>query len=278
VNEGPVGAVLGPACSTAGSIALGTLSLALDFTGVGALVGQVGTGIVTSIASGPILNQIAHWLAGNAVDVTAVGADFGNNVNFGAKLAANDQAITAGGRALSHAEAGRLFAFENAQAQQDFQKHSIAYKLFNRYDEKSAISKLIDNTSPDPSQNIAKMGSMFLNFGHIFARVPTLFASTAHAASAEPYDYGFPTYGFSQDEMSDPTVENPYENACYVVGCHDLALSNPAPSPISASKHSIITAAAPVVTPKIYRQSQKMFWYRYCSRFQWKVEYNRLRR
>jgi hypothetical protein len=251
VNEGPIGAVLGPACSIGGTIVLGTLTLALDFTGVGALVGQVGAGVVTSIASGPILNQIAHWFAGNAVDVTAVGADFGNNVNFGSALAANDQAVAAGGRALTKSEAGTLTAFENSQAQQDFQKHNVAYKLFNRYDEKSAISKLIDNTSPDPPQNIAKMGSMFLNFGHVFARIPNLFASSAHAASAVPYDYGFPTYGFSQDEMNDPTVENPYENACYVVGCHDLALNNAAPSPISSSKHPIIIAAAPAATKKI---------------------------
>jgi hypothetical protein len=235
VNQGLLGSILKPACAPAGLILTAAGSIVLDFTGVGALVGQLGAATVQSIVSGPILSQIAHWLAGSAVDVSAVGADFGNNINYGAKLAANDQALAAGGRALSTHEGNQLIAFENSQAEEKFKNQSVAYKLFSTHDEKSVISKVIDNTSPDPGQNLAKMSSVFLNFGHLFKTVPALFTTKAHATTASSYDYGFPTYGFSQEEMDNPALENPYENACYVVGCHDSTAS---------TQHQVIIAAA----------------------------------
>jgi hypothetical protein len=237
VNQGILGTALAPTCSTGGIIATSIIQIGLDFTGVGGLISQVGSGVVESIASGPILNQIAHWMAGSAVDVTSTGADFGNIVNFGAKLASNDQALAAGGRALSNNEFKTLAAFENSQAEQKFQKHSLSYKLLNPYDERSAFSRIIDNTSPDPGQNIAKMTSVFTNFGRLFNSVPALISHHAYAAAGS-YDYGFSTFGFSQNEMDDPAVENPFENACYVVGCHDSTASNSKP------KTPIITAAA----------------------------------
>jgi hypothetical protein len=243
VNHGIIGSILGPACSTVGSILTGGLSLAPDFTGVGALVGQLGAQVVQSIVAGSILSQMAQWLAGAAVNVTAAGADFGNNVNFGATLAANLQAILSGGAELTKAESNKIFAFENAQAQQDFQKHNIAYRLFSTHDNKSALAQIIDKTSPDPKQNIAMMGSALMNFGNMFRSLPNFFFKTTHAATATPYDYGFPIYGFSQGEMDDPLVENPYENACYVVGCHDGVASAK-----SASGSKIITAAADTTT------------------------------
>lgn len=225
VNTAPLGSILGVACSTVGSIFTAGASIALDFTGIGAAVGNLTGQAVGAIFSGQIIDQIAHWLAGSAVDVNAVGASFGNDFNYGAKLAANDQALSSGGRALSSQESTQLADFENSQVQQQFQKKSIAYKLFNPYDEKSVISKVIDNTSPNPGQDFAKMGSMFLNFGHIFAAIPRIFTANAHAAGL-PYDYGFPTFGFSQAEMDDPTLENPYKNACYVFGCNGVLDDN----------------------------------------------------
>ena len=213
INEGLLGSILGPACSVGGGILLGGLTLAMDFTGVGALVVNLTGQAAGLIFTGPIIDQIAHWLAGNAVDPEAVGADYGNEVNYGSKLAANDQAVTSGGRELTNNE---VYALKNTTSQQDeqqFKNRSIAYKLFNPYDVNTAVSKLIDRTSPSISQNIASIGGSLLNIKHVFSTFSSIFTPHSQAATAG-YDYGFPTYGFSEAEMESSTAnEVPYRNA-----------------------------------------------------------------
>jgi hypothetical protein len=61
------------------------------------------------------------------------------------------------------------------------------------------------------------MGSFFMDFGDIFSSVSKMFAPKVQAAAPAVYDYGFPTTGFSIDEMSNPKVANPYLNADQVV-------------------------------------------------------------
>jgi hypothetical protein len=210
--EGVAGGALSLACSAGGQ----ALQITIGFLG-GGVETQIIQLAVGQIVGGPLLDEAAHWLAGAAIDPNAAGADYGNAINFGSRLAANAQAVTAGGRKLSDNEEARLTNFENNVYRQDFEDHGVAYQLFNPYDQRSAISKVIDNTSPNPSQNIAKMGSIFSNFSHIFSSFPKLLGNSAHAAQAVKYDYGFPLYGFSQDEMNNTEVNNPYKNADDVV-------------------------------------------------------------
>ncbi|HET9722014.1 MAG TPA: hypothetical protein VFP32_03225, partial [Candidatus Saccharimonadales bacterium] len=213
---------LNTACSTAGQIGIGALSIGLDFTGIGAVIGQLLGGVATSLAASPLINQAADWLAGQAVDVASLaGADYGNAADFGAALAANSQNLTSGGQALSSGQAVTLANLNNQWDREEFNQQSIAYRLFSPDDQRSAISKVIDSSSPSLTQNIAKMGSMFTNFGQMFASVPKLFTPAAHADTT-PYDYGFPTYGFSEQDMDNPAIQNPYQNACYVVGCQGV--------------------------------------------------------
>lgn len=204
---------LNTACGTIVQGSVGVFSLALDFTGIGEAINAISAIIVQSVGQGVALNLISSWLSGNAINPDAAGADYGNDINYGAKLAANDQALASGGRQLSNSESGQLTSAESAKSQSLFQDHNIAYKLFNPYDERSAISKIIDNSSQNPVQNIAKMGSAFLNFGHMFSSLASVFSPKAHAATTTGYDYGFPTFGFSQAEMDNPLVQNPYANA-----------------------------------------------------------------
>lgn len=203
---------LDPLCSTPGQI----FQVVIGILSGGDIENTILQGIVQAIIGNKLLDDAAHWLAGSAVDPFARGADFGNAINYGSRLAANAQAITNGGRALSSKESGQLALFEASQSEQDFQSHGIAYRLFNAYDERSAISKLIDEQSPQPGQQLHNVASALLNFSHIFASIPKIFTPAAHAASA-PYDYGFPQYGFSVGEMNNSTVSNPYKNADEVV-------------------------------------------------------------
>jgi len=219
LNTGHVGSVLGNVCT-------GAIGFVLNAAG---LVGAGLVDIVSAGIQGYVINQFAgdaaRWIAGKAVDPDVVGADDGAAIDYGNRLAANDEAIGGGGRQLSDGEEGQLTDMVNTETTNQFNNHSLAYKLFDPYDSKSTISKLIDQTSPSFSQNIAKMGSALFNFGHLFSSIGSMFSGSAHAAAATTYDYGFPAYGFSTDELSRPEFENPFENACYVVGCPDKNIS-----------------------------------------------------
>jgi hypothetical protein len=54
--------------------------------------------------------------------------------------------------------------------------------------------------------------------------IAQVFTPRAQAA-AGGYDYGFPIYGFSEQEMDSPLVQNPYDNACHVTGCSDRSIT-----------------------------------------------------
>ncbi len=209
---------LGGACSWAGSIALGVVSIALDATGIGGVVWNAANGVVQGVLISQFSSSLAHWLVGKAVDVNnVIGGDYGNYINYGAHLAANMEGILAGGLALLPGQAAQLQNYENYAANQDFASHSLAYKLFNPYDDHSAISRVINNSSPSPSSNFAEMGSSLLNVGHIFGSFGSLLFGHAKAASTN-YDYGFPTYGFSVQDM-DNAPDDPYQNACDLFSC-----------------------------------------------------------
>lgn len=209
---GKLGGALGAVCGPIGQ----GLSIIVGFLG-GPVTTVVGL-ITAPVLSGPIndlLSPLAHWLAGDAVNVVgASGASYGYNVDYGAQLAANDQAIAAGGRALQPTEVAQLQNNANSSVQQTFDSHNLAYRLFNPYDAHSLISRTMDNLSPSPNQNIATLASSFLKFGSTLASLPgKLFSTIVHAQTTTPYNYGFPVYGFSESEMNNPAVENPYTNA-----------------------------------------------------------------
>ncbi len=211
LNTGVAGTVLG-----------GTIGLCSEAAQIIGDVLAPGGALISYIISqfGPVkhlYDDAALWASGQPLNLLDRGADFGNDINFGARLAANAQAVSNGGRMLSGSESNQLSLYEAGQSQQEFDSHSLAYRLFDPYDERSAISKLIDEQDPNPGQDLHSVASALLNFGHIFASIPKLFAATAHAATTTPYDYGFPQYGFSAAEMNSPIVKNPYQNADQVV-------------------------------------------------------------
>jgi hypothetical protein len=204
--------ILGKTCG-------GAIGLALTIAGFAT---QTVGGFITTIAQTIITNQLAgeaaNWLAGKALNLTPVGADYGNTLNFGSFFAANDEAIGAGGRALSQDETQQTAALTNSVDQNDFNNHSLAYKLFDREDQRTLLSKMVDHTSPSPVQNFASLGASIFKVGHSFGTIIASILPHAKAASAS-YNYGVPRYGFSVAELADPRLENPFENACHVVGC-----------------------------------------------------------
>jgi hypothetical protein len=198
-------------CSTGGQIVAGILGF-----GINVLSGDffaLASGVGQYFALGPVLDQAAKWLAGNAVSKFPVGADLGNEANFGVRLFANGQAVSHGGRKLSANEETQMKTLAAADAKVQFESHGIAYRLFSPEDRSSAVAKLIDNSSPSFSDNVGKLAYGFLSFSNSLASLSNIFGGAVHAATPAPYDYGFPAYGFSVEEMNDPNFANPYQNA-----------------------------------------------------------------
>lgn len=186
------------------------------------VIKQISDGIsaVTDAAANTVLKQFGYTvksltdgaialIAGQAVDLAATGPDLGNLANYGVRLAANDQAIANGGRALTTTEVAVL---DNNQLAEPTK--NIASRYFDPYVATSLSAKLIDKV---PS-SFAQWGTTFSKFPMSISSLPDLAVlrlnQKANAATA--YDYGFPEYGYSQAERNDPKFEDPYENALIV--------------------------------------------------------------
>jgi hypothetical protein len=211
----PPGLSVKKVCSTTGQVVSTIFTVGLSIlTGGGFSIASMFTSAVfSSVATEVAMNIFASLFAGTAVDPFAQGALFGTNADYGLKLAASGFNMSKGGNELSGGESQELQEITRANIDRQFQNKSLAYKLFNPYDPKTAMSKLFDAPDPQLSGNFAKItGSMF-NIGQIFSSMPSVFSPSAGALTPLPYDYGFPDYGFSAGEMNNSAVENPYSNA-----------------------------------------------------------------
>lgn len=206
LNEGAQGATLRGFCDTV----VGQVGLAA----IGFLSGPVGfaVGTVVSAALLPIfISNIASWIAGDAVNPFVAGAPFGNNANFGARLAANLQSILGGGKALTTQQSSILKSNTEQSYQYEFSQKSFAYRMFNVEDHQSFIAQVIDRQNPNQQQNVASLAGRILNIPKSLGSLSSGFFKPVAAESG--YDYGFPKFGFSADELESEAVANPYLNA-----------------------------------------------------------------
>lgn len=186
---------------------------------------SIATAPVATVVSGAIMSQalpaLADWLSGSPVNPLASGAEFGNIVNYGARLSANDQFAAAGGVPLDQNQELALKSVDNTLDKQEFDSKSFAYRVFNTYDNRTLASHLIDQQDLTVPQNMA---SLFSGFGSIFKeafKTPAMLLSGTSSATPSNYDYhGLKAVGFTADELGDKRFANPFQNACYVVGCH----------------------------------------------------------
>ena len=204
---GAFGTVLAPICSTAGQVALTLVSF------LGGPFSALGSLIVGAALGPPIFSALAHWMAGDAADITAKGGAFGNIINFGAHFGANDQALSGGGVAMTPAQNTQLVDANNDESQAEFDQHNLAYRLFSPTDYRSVFASFLDHQTPQLTTNVENALFAFLGLGHTLTNtMATVFSGVAHA-QAGTYDFGnTPTLAMSADEMSDPAVANPYAN------------------------------------------------------------------
>lgn len=203
---------LGTLCNAAGSIFGQAVTTAIGiFTGP---FSELGGQAFSAFAAPKIIDGVIRWLAGEQIDLNVAGADFGNYINFGARLAANDSFIAGGGTALSGAETAELKNYRSRVDKKEMQEKSFASRVFDPYDSSSLVSKLIDRQSPDLSQNFARLATSPLGNFASLAKLPSLLFAPVRAQSTS-YDYGFPEYGYSLSEINndDPTITNPFANS-----------------------------------------------------------------
>lgn len=212
-----IGDALDVACGAIVQGILMVFTFATDLTGIGFIVNTVTT-LVTSKLSGPVIDTVSHWMAGSAVDVAAIGADYGNAIDYGTTLASNQQYLMAGGSQLTTAQVAANNQVVNSISQKEFSQQPVYAQLFNLSDSRSIISKMADNLSPSYKATFANMFSYVLGSGkNAISGVASLFSTKTLAASNTPYDYGFNIIGYSQQDAINPAVTDPYSNADYVV-------------------------------------------------------------
>ncbi|MDB5175772.1 MAG: hypothetical protein JWM81_630 [Candidatus Saccharibacteria bacterium] len=222
-TTGALGKALDPACSTAGMVVLG----AVGFLG-GPVSFAAGTA-VSAVAVPKIVHAIVGFMAGEAVnlnDPTKWGPDVGNYLDVGAKMAGDTLEVSSGAIIQTAAALSERSAIQNNLEQSEFDNQSVAYKLFNPSDPRSAAGKVMQNVSPSASQNVASLVGSTMNIGSVFGSIANLFTSKASAdapVDKTPLDYGLPTYSYSVAEMDNPAVDNPWQNGDEVADMLDSA-------------------------------------------------------
>lgn len=204
INEGAVGSVANASCSTAGMVATTIIGVASG----GVISAVVGT--VAGIVAGPIIqNQLVDWLTGNPQNPIPVGGDRGNASNFGGRLASRAMGASNGGRELSSSETADNFKSVEEAEMEDFRATGFANRVFNIYDTKSVFGSLI-NSSNVSSEGLA---SVLSQPGALFSN---LFFTRAYAAE-NTYPYPVDDIGFTNAELANKKLQNPFQNAEDVV-------------------------------------------------------------
>jgi len=175
-----------------------------------ALVGFLQGLIVGQVAEQTgVLHSLAGLIAGDqlAVDL-AKGAIAGNYANHGGRHAANQQKIALGGKGMSDEESRQWREFELEGRRNQAQQKGFAFNYFDLNNPNSFASKVVDQTPP-PGAVLDSVAKAPLRFKDTFAAA---LKSIIPKTGAYTYDYGFPEFGFSLEELNDPRLDDPTEN------------------------------------------------------------------
>lgn len=211
---------LTPVCNVVNSTA-GTLAM----TVVGVLTAPVATIGQEIVAQSGVLDQaigsLVRWVAGSPIPSVVAGPDYGNFINYGARLAANDSMAALGGSALTTLQASQLRYYQDKVHDEALSKQSFAQRVFDPYSSDSLVARAIDSKPATSGATIASFNNV-LNPSKLFGSLFSLFNRRALAASVS-YDYGFPEVGFSLEEMNSQAYADPYVNGQKVL---DLLKTN----------------------------------------------------
>jgi hypothetical protein len=186
----------------------------------GATAAFVGEQLAYAAATAGVVYVMASSLTDILKDKTVTPAVLsgplgGNIMAYGARELGNVGARSMGGVAMDGTEKSVLSDADQKLYDQQFNSQPLAKRLFNVYDSRSVVSKLIDTGNLNPQGMVASIGHTFTNFGSMFTHAFSAIMPRALAAN-QPYDWGFPQYGIPSSVIQDSRSEDPYANADYV--------------------------------------------------------------
>lgn len=198
--------------NTGTQVALFTVSF------VGGPVSTVLQFAIGYVAMPKLVDALTDWMSDSQIEKDAAGALWGNYMNYGSRLLANASETSTGGTPISNSESIHRKEATGKLSMQEFQSHSLAYRLFNLEDRRSLAGSFLDKQKPNAIANVASLAKGILNFGSTIASIPSnLFSNKVQAATVD-YEYGFPKVQIPESILDDPKLQNAFENECIVVG------------------------------------------------------------
>ena len=202
------------ACSGIGQAIQTVGGAALLILGPGGWAAKGVQTVASAAAIAAITEFVPKLLADEPLTGTPHQGPKGGNVDaYGAREVANTAYRATGGAELSSTDSAILKKDRQAEDKLDFQSRSFARRVFDVYDRRSVIAKFIDKQSSSPTQNFANFARGLLSGPAHISSLFSALSAPAMAAADVPYEYGFPEYGFSKEDLGKTILEDPYANA-----------------------------------------------------------------
>lgn len=205
------GSVVGGLCGTAGVVITTGVSLTLTV-----ISGGFASAAVALIA-GPyftekLIDNTSALVAGEAVNLDALGASYGARADMGVKLAADLAVMQSGGEVMSTADTLALNEVVMEADEEEFARLPLKDRLFAASERRSLVGKLVDSYPKSGDETLNSVASLFSG---TLSKVASGLGSLSPKASAQTlnYNYGTPKFGFTLDELADERFADPYENA-----------------------------------------------------------------
>jgi hypothetical protein len=194
---------VGVAVTTTVSVAITVVSGGFASAAVGIIAGPYFTDLV--------IGKVSSLVAGEAVDLTHLGASYGARVDMGNKLAADFAGMQSAGEVMSTAETTALNEVVIDADKEEFARLPLKDRLFAVSERRSLAGRLIDLY---PKSGDATMNSFASLFTGTLSRLASGVGSLSPSASAQSlkYNYGMPKFGFTLEELADERFADPYEN------------------------------------------------------------------
>lgn len=210
-------------CSTVGQIAgaaAGLVALALvPATGGGSEAAYTAARVAAStVLSMAAIKLVMDYVPDMVADtppmegLLASAPHKGDLMAFGSVAMANDFYRKSGGAELDQAATAAITSREAENDRKDFQAKNYFARIFDISDYRSLVGQFSHSINPSFTGNIRSFTNIFFNIGSTFFGFFSSLAPKVHA-DEEPYDFGFPKYGFSDEDLNNPALEDPYDNA-----------------------------------------------------------------
>lgn len=166
------------------------------------------------LLAAPVIQGIVNWLADAALQC-ADGPEWGSCINFGGRLAGNDEALSRGGVELSDDQEVALKLERKDQERQDMKTKSMYARYIDPRETNSLFATAVFNNPhffASATTLSYALQSPIHSFTDIFSNFGNIFGGRTKAATLDDI-YGFPEFGYSIEDQNNPDFADPFVNA-----------------------------------------------------------------